>query len=124
MAKVDCWEVWVACDFFDAGEDFASSWGVLDMVHSNLEVKVRPTKVVKAVLPAPLGPRSRKLLEGGEATAWKKMMWRRTGTPNVNAMAMAIATRLPSNNSVAMPVTECQFAWEDMVEEGKFTSEI
>lgn len=74
---------------------------------------------MKAVLPAPLGPRSRKLLEGGEATAWKKTMWRKIGTPKVNRMAMAIATRLPSNSSVAMPVTECQFAWEDMVEEGK-----
>jgi hypothetical protein len=69
-----------------------------------------PTKVVKAVLPAPLGPRSRKLLEGGEATAWKKKMWSAIGTPKVKRMAMIMATRLPSNSSVAMPVTEFQFA--------------
>lgn len=75
-------------------------------------VRARPyhTNVVKAVLPDPLGPRSRKLLEGGDATVWKKRMWRVIGTPNVKRMAMAMATRFPSNNSVAMPVTECQFA--------------
>lgn len=65
---------------------------------------------MKAVLPAPLGPSSRKLLEGGDATPWKKMMWRVIGTPKVKRMAIAMATRFPSNNSVAMPVTECQFA--------------
>jgi hypothetical protein len=34
-------------------------------------------------------------------------------------MAMAMATKLPSNSSVAMPVTECQFACVDMVEKVK-----
>lgn len=74
------------------------------------EQVVEPTNVVKAVLPAPLGPRSKKLLEGGDATAWKKKMCSAMGTPKVKRIAIAIATRLPLNNSVAMPVTEFQFA--------------
>ena len=61
-------------------------------------------------MPAPLGPKSRKLLEGGDATALKKRMCSAMGTPNVKRIAIAMATRLPSNNSVAMPVTEFQFA--------------
>lgn len=73
------------------------------------------TKVLKAVLPAPLGPSRRKLLEGGDATARKKMMWSRTGTPKVKRTAMAMATRLPSKRRVAMPVTESQPALLDMV---------
>jgi hypothetical protein len=71
---------------------------------------MEPTKVVKAVLPAPLGPRRRKLLEGGDATVWKNKMCSAIGTPKVKRMAIAMATRLPSNSSVAMPVTEFQFA--------------
>jgi hypothetical protein len=76
-----------------------------------------PTKVVKAVLPAPLGPRSRKLLEGGDATAWKKIRCNVIGTPKVKIIAMAMATRLPSNSNVAMPVTESQPALLDIVVE-------
>lgn len=79
-------------------------------IDCNMILDETHTKFVKAVLPAPLGPRSKKLLEGGEATAWKKVTWRRIGTPKVKRRAIAIATRLPSNNSVAIPVTECQFA--------------
>lgn len=73
------------------------------------------TKVVKAVLPAPLGPSSRKLLDGGEATVRKKMTWRRIGTPKVMRMATAMAARLPSNKNVRMPVNEVKLAWLDMV---------
>lgn len=71
---------------------------------------VRPTKVVKAVFPDPLGPNNKKLLEGGDAAARKKTTWRRTGTPKVNKIAIAMATKLPSNSNVAIPVTEFQFA--------------
>lgn len=66
------------------------------------------TSVANAVLPAPLGPKRRKLLEGGEATLRKKTTWRSTGTPKVKSTAIAIATRLPSKSRVATPVAEFQ----------------
>lgn len=98
------------CDLFEASEDLASSYSLVSKGSTTLTQVMEPTKVVKAVLPAPLGPRSRKLLDGGDATAWKKKMCSAIGTPKVTRTAMAMATRLPSNSSVAMPVTEFQFA--------------
>jgi hypothetical protein len=100
----------VLWDLFEASEDLASSYRLVSKESNTLARAMKPTKVVKAVLPAPLGPRSRKLLDGGDATAWKKNMCSAIGTPKVKRTAIAIATRLPSNSNVAMPVTEFQFA--------------
>jgi hypothetical protein len=116
----------VECDFFDAGEDFASSYGKGQHLQDLCKAKEKTdnsrsrgirklTKVVNAVFPDPLGPNNRKLLEGGEATAWKKRICRRTGTPKVNSTAIAMAIKLPSKRRVAIPVTEFQLAWLDMV---------
>jgi hypothetical protein len=65
---------------------------------------------VKAVLPAPLGPRRRKLLDGGDATVRKKKMCSKMGTPKVMRIATAMALRLPSNRKVRIPVNEVQLA--------------
>lgn len=100
----------MSCDLFEASEDLASSYRLISKRSTTLVQVMEPTNVAKAVLPAPLGPRSRKLLDGGDATAWKKKTCSAIGTPKVNSMAIAMATRLPSNSSVAMPVTEFQFA--------------
>lgn len=116
--RVEVCEVWVEWDFFDAGEDFASSWVVLAIFFPEMGFggeKGKLTRVVKAVLPAPLGPKRRKLLDGGDATLRKKMICRRTGTPKVKRIATAMALRLPSKRNVRMPVSEFQLAWLDMV---------
>jgi hypothetical protein len=94
----------------EASEDLASSYRLVNKSGTTLKQVMKPTNVVKAVLPAPLGPRSRKLLEGGHATTRKKKMCSAMGTPKVKRIAIVIATRLPLSNSVAMPFTEFQFA--------------
>lgn len=70
---------------------------------------------MKAVFPEPLGPKRRKLLDGGDATARKKMICKIIGIPKVIIMATAMALRLPSKRNVRIPVREFQLAWLDMV---------
>lgn len=70
IVSVDVWEVCVVLDFLASRDDLASSY-CKDNVNEHVSHYRRSqklTNVTKAVFPDPLGPSSKKLLTGGDAT--------------------------------------------------------
>lgn len=56
-------------DVLERGEILASNYTVLGQLSTGIAPRAGLTRDRRAVLPAPAGPRRRKLLRGGDATA-------------------------------------------------------